>query len=63
MNLQTPKFSTQLPSSRPLELVFACAWCPPNTYRKLFKNQDYTHGICYKHKSELLAKFKDRIIH
>ena len=35
-------------------LVFACAWCPKSSYRKLKKNEAYSHGICGMHKKHLL---------
>lgn len=34
-------------------LVWACAWCPRNTWQKLKPNEDYTHGICKKHFKKL----------
>jgi hypothetical protein len=46
-----------------VEHVFACAWCPPSTYRKLEKNQDYTHGMCQKHKREFIDAVKKRFKH
>jgi hypothetical protein len=44
------------------ELVFACAWCPQHTYQKLKRNQQYTHGICQKHKNEFIVQIKERTI-
>jgi hypothetical protein len=37
-------------------LVWACAWCSPDTYRPLKKGEAYTHGICLVHKVQFLAK-------
>lgn len=39
-------------------VVFACAWCSPLTYKPLKKDQEYTHGICAEHKQKLLVSFK-----
>lgn len=35
-------------------LVFACAWCPKSSLRKLQSGEVYTHGVCGIHKKYLL---------
>lgn len=37
-------------------LVSVCAWCPPESYQPLKINEAYTHGICPRHKREMLAE-------
>lgn len=39
-------------------LVFACAWCPKWTLKKLRRNEQYSHGICEKHLSLELEEYK-----
>lgn len=48
--------------SKPSELVFACAWCPDWTYQKLKEYQQYTHGMCRKHKDEFIIQIKQRVV-
>lgn len=41
-----------------VRLVFACAWCPKSSYKKLKRNERYSHGICDKHLREQLQAIK-----
>jgi hypothetical protein len=43
-----------------VRLIFACAWCPKDTYTLLRKDEEYTHGVCNKHLRLLLRSLKKR---
>lgn len=43
------------------DLVMACAWCPKTTYPKLKINQQYTHGMCEKHKQGFIIRISERV--
>lgn len=35
------------------KVVWACAWCPRETWQPLQQGEQWTHGICPKHLAEL----------
>jgi hypothetical protein len=39
-----------------IKLIWACAWCGPDTYSPLKKGEEYTHGICMLHKVKLFTE-------
>lgn len=38
------------------KMIKVCAWCPKNSYPKLKKSEEYTHGLCEKHYEEIRIK-------
>lgn len=42
-----------------INLIWACAWCPKNTWKPLKKGQNYTHGICPKDKKRVLKEYQN----
>ncbi len=62
MKIQLPTLITRSPEKSSTDIISACAWCPAHTYRKLRKNQQYTHGICVRHKEELIIQIRQRHI-
>ncbi len=55
-----PAHTSMLRSSFP-EVIFACAWCPPETYIQLKEHQEYTHGMCRYHKYIFIHQVKERV--
>lgn len=60
MKNHLPTVFTRLPKATIKDVISACAWCPPDTYKKLAKNQEYSHGICKKHKEYLILQIRHR---
>lgn len=48
-----------------IRLIMVCAWCPKNRYQPLKKNEEYSHGICKTHLTQVtkerIAKRQDRL--
>lgn len=61
MKTQLPILITHYFNNVPIELISVCAWCPSETYPVLEKDQEYTHGMCERHKAEFIEQVEYRI--
>lgn len=50
----------QFGTGRRVQLVFACAWCPEESWQVLDVGQEYTHGICPVHLRIVMRSMKEK---